>query len=141
MGFNPILWGSQAWHFIHFVAISYPENPTKQDKVKYNKFFQSIGDVLPCPTCGKNFQEKIKKYPPNLESRQKLFEWTVDIHNAVNAENGKKIISYETAFEEIWVNSKDDYFTKALVLSFTITATIILASYILSKKTLTLPQK
>ena len=35
MGFSPLIWGRQAWHFIHMVALTYPNNPTEADKKNY----------------------------------------------------------------------------------------------------------
>jgi hypothetical protein len=132
MGISPNLWGSQAWHFIHMVALSYPENPTEQDKEKYLHFFSSLGNVLPCPICGQSFLEKMKKYPPNFE---KLFEWTVDIHNTVNAENGKAILSYEEAKIQVLKNTKsDNYLFKGISLSLAIIFIILLSSFIVSSK-------
>lgn len=135
MGISPNLWGSQAWHFIHMVAFSYPENPTEQDKEKYLHFFSSLGNVLPCPICGQSFLEKMKKYPPNFENNEKLFEWTVDIHNTINAENGKIILSYQEAKEQLWKNTNSvDYLFKGISLSLAIIFVILLSSFIVSSK-------
>jgi len=101
MGYNPKLWGSEGWYFIHYVALNYPLNPTEKDKKSYFQFFASLEHTLPCEGCAFNFGEKMKKYPPKLENRESLFNWTVDMHNSVNKENGKPEISYEKAFEEI----------------------------------------
>ena len=106
MGYNPKLWGSEGWYFIHFVALNYPMNPSENDKKRYLQFFQSLEHTLPCEGCAYNFGEKIKKYPPRLENRESLFKWTVDMHNSVNRENGKPEITYEKALKEI-SNRKD----------------------------------
>jgi hypothetical protein len=97
MGFNPKMWGSRAWHFIHFVALAYPENPTQEIRDKYYEFYKSIGNVLPCPACAENYRAKFDYIPPDLENSEKLFQWTVDIHNLVNRENQKPELSYEEA--------------------------------------------
>lgn len=134
MGLSPNLWGSQAWHFIHSVALSYPENPTDADKKKYYNFFLYLGRVLPCPICGQHFLEKMKKYPPNMENNERLFQWTVDIHNTINAENGKQIYSYEEAKKELSKNSNSTlYFYKGISLSLGIIFLILLTSFIFSK--------
>jgi len=106
MGLNPNMWGSQGWHFIHAVALTFPNEPTEQDKENYNKFFYSLPDVLPCPSCGLNFAEKLEKTPPNLENQESLWRWTVDVHNEVNQKNDKPILSYDEAFSEFVKNSK-----------------------------------
>jgi hypothetical protein len=101
----PILnWGSQAWHFIHVVALSYPDKPSNEDKENYKKFFDSLKYALPCPICREGYKENIKKIPIRLDSKRELFNWTVDIHNEVNKKNDKRVLSYEEAYEETLKN-------------------------------------
>ena len=137
MGLNPNTWGSQAWHFIHAVALTYPNEPTEQDKENYNKFFYSLPDVLPCPSCGINFLEKLDKNPPALESQETLWKWTVDVHNQVNEKNGKPILSYDEAFSEFVKNSKTESVSKAqnseLLELFAASAISLLVIKILNK--------
>jgi len=49
MGVSPKHWGKEAWKFIHWVALTYPNKPNEKDKKNYLKFFESLQDVLPCP--------------------------------------------------------------------------------------------
>jgi len=118
MGYNPKIWGPEAWHFIHFVALNYPVEPTEIDKKRYRRFFYSLQHTLPCEGCAYNFSEKIKNTPPRLENRKSLFEWSVDMHNEVNVSHGKLKISYEDALQKI--NDKREI--KALKESFSITS-------------------
>ena len=66
------------------------------------KFFISLQYVIPCSICKRNYQRHIKELPIEnaLESRQKLVYWLIDIHNLVNAEIGKKIMSYKNVIEK-----------------------------------------
>lgn len=136
MGYSPKLWGSQAWHFIHMVALSYPEKPTDEVKQKYYNFFESLGYNLPCPTCSYHYREKFKKNPPRLESKESLFEWTVDIHNSVNRDNGKPEITYAEAIEQIQKNARptNDYIIYGVSLSVAIITMICLFGYSFRKK-------
>jgi FAD-linked sulfhydryl oxidase len=137
MGYSPLLWGRQAWHFIHFVALSYPDTPNDLDKRNYLRFFKSLHKTLPCPTCAEHFKENMKKIPIRLENRKSLFEWTVDIHNEVNKENKKRILSYEQAIEEINKNAlpnDDKSIKKAILLSASVSALIMLFAYHLKKR-------
>ncbi len=140
MGYSPQMWGRQAWHFIHMVALSYPENPTKEDKKNYLKFFKSLEKTLPCPICSEHFRENMEKMPINLDNREGLFRWTVDVHNEVNKKNKKTIISYDKAIEEINKNAfpkiKEDekVYQKALLLSASVSSLIVLFAYNLAKK-------
>lgn len=104
MGLSPLIWGSQAWHMIHCVALNYPENPTELDKQKYLGFFNALADTLPCEICGQHFKKEMEKRPPDLKDRESLFNWTVDVHNAVNKRNGKRPLSYTEALREVESN-------------------------------------
>jgi hypothetical protein len=104
MGLSPMIWGSQAWHFIHCVAMSYPENPTSEDKERYLRFFNALGETLPCEICAQHFRQEMDKTPPRMQSRKDLFEWTVDVHNAVNKRNGKRPLTYAEAIREVESN-------------------------------------
>ena len=106
MGIKPTYWGRQAWHFIHMVALSYPETPTETDKEKYLSFLLILEYVLPCPICGFHFMENMKKIKPRLESRNEFFNWTVDMHNEVNKLNGKSTLSYDEALSEVKKNGE-----------------------------------
>ena len=90
-------WGPNAWSFIHYVALGYPTNPTDNDKENYKTFYYSLQNTLPCQKCAANYQRHLKDIPIDsaLEGPQELFKWTIDIHNEVNKELGKRKYSYE----------------------------------------------
>lgn len=107
MGISPKRWGKEGWKFIHYVALTYPSKPTEKDKAKYLKFFESLQDVLPCEICASHFREHMKQHPIKMETNRELFNWTVDIHNIVNTQNGKKILTYDEAFDELFKDDKE----------------------------------
>jgi hypothetical protein len=109
MGYSPSIWGPQAWHFIHMVALSYPLEPNDEMKEKYFNFFKSLCYTLPCPTCSRHYEENFKSNPPRLNSRKELFNWTVDLHNKVNKSNNKPELSYDDAFKEVVKNTKKPF--------------------------------
>jgi hypothetical protein len=82
--------------------MNYPNIPRYVDKQDYKNFFVSLQYVIPCSVCKKNYQRHLKELPIEnaLESRQKLVYWLIDIHNLVNAEIGKKIISYKNVIKK-----------------------------------------
>jgi hypothetical protein len=88
-------WGPSAWLFLHSISFQYPENPEQKDKTNYRLFFESLQNILPCPKCQKHYQENILKNPINLNSRNELIQWVIDIHNSVNKLNGKKEYSLD----------------------------------------------
>ena len=144
MGLSPLVWGREAWHFIHAVAITYPVNPTQEDVREYHQFFESLGRVLPCEICASHFKEKIKDNPPKLGSRRELFQWSVDIHNTVNKEHGKRVYTYEEAFKEVNDNMEKrglitkpkeyGYLVSGVSLSVSIITMISLFAYSIRKK-------
>lgn len=107
MGISPKRWGRDGWRFIHYVALTYPTKPTDDDRKNYIKFFESLQDVLPCGICAAHFREHMKQYPIKMGSNTELFNWTVDIHNVVNKQNGKKILTYDEAFDELFKDNKE----------------------------------
>jgi hypothetical protein len=136
MGLSPNIWGRQAWQFIHCVALSYPKNPTEAQRDMYLTFYHSLSNILPCEICAAHYKSKIEKNPPNMTNRAELFRWTVDIHNEVNIDNGKRTLSYSEALLAIEENAKDNTaaMMKAIVFSVVSITGLMLLSFALSKK-------
>ena len=59
--FKPPGWGPSAWHFLHTVALSYPNNPTESDKMMFKTFFETLGEMLPCESCRIHYKKTIKE--------------------------------------------------------------------------------
>jgi hypothetical protein len=72
------------WATIHSVALGYPHQPTDSDKFDYQKFFNSLGNVIPCCACKTHYLNLLQKHPIQLQNKLDLFKWTVTIHNEVN---------------------------------------------------------
>lgn len=97
---SPEIWGKHGWQFLHYVSIGYPENPTPQDKQKYKDFFLSVGHILPCAKCQRNYYRHLEDFPLTdviLSNKENFVKWVVAIHNTVNMENGKDVLSMEQA--------------------------------------------
>lgn len=101
---EPKNWGKFGWGFIHNVALGYPSDITYMKKEQYRKFFEIIGDVLPCLDCQKHYKEMFIDYPPIMINKDTLFKWTVDIHNKVNERLGYNTITHKEAYD-IWTNT------------------------------------
>lgn len=129
MGYSPKLWGNEGWHLIHYVALNYSQNPTEEEKKRYLTFLESLQYVLPCIGCANNWGEKLKKHPPNLESRSGFFKWSVDMHNQVNKSNGKKELSYDDALNKLVKKKKVELVKDSILLS----GSAILVLYLFSK--------
>jgi hypothetical protein len=91
-GLSPERWGSAGWKFLHFVALAYPALPTERHAREYGEFVRSLQNVLPCESCRSNMARHLRESPPDSALRagkRAFFEWTVDLHNAVNHDLGK----------------------------------------------------
>jgi hypothetical protein len=84
-------WGATAWHFLHSVAMGYPETLSNSPddlliKQNYKQFFESLEFILPCEWCKIHFKQNIQTLPIDgyLDSRYNLSLWLYDFHNLVN---------------------------------------------------------
>lgn len=101
---KPVIWGKCAWDFTHLITLNYPENPDVQTKLNYFTFFDSLQYVLPCEKCRVNLAKHYQKYPLTpevLSDKQNLVKWWIDIHNLVNHQTGKPLMSYQQALDNI----------------------------------------
>lgn len=98
---EPQLWGPHLWKSIHYICLGYPNQPTIQDKINYKNFFTTIGPIIPCLKCSNNYQRHLDELPidPYLNDKQSLFKWSVLLHNIVNIELHKPVITVEKALE------------------------------------------
>jgi hypothetical protein len=106
---GPDVWGPHAWKFLHYVSLSYPNNPTREEKAKYKQFFELLSVVLPCSICANHYAENYKKMPLTdeiLSDKEKVIKWVIDVHNVVNEMKGKPIIRYRDARVMIETDTK-----------------------------------
>lgn len=98
---NPKVWGKYIWLSIHIIALGYPDKPSEQDKKNYKDYYTNLWKVLPCEKCSINYVRHLRELPidENLTDTMSLFKWTVDLHNIVNKETGKRQLSFEEALE------------------------------------------
>lgn len=99
---NQNVWGPHMWFTLHSITFNYPIKPTNDDKNNYKNFFIYLQNVIPCNICKKNYIRHLKEYPldNNLNSRMDLVKWMINLHNAVNGETGKKILSYDNVIKK-----------------------------------------
>jgi hypothetical protein len=106
---TPDIWGPKLWMSIHFIALAYPISPTDEHKKNYKTFYESLQYVLPCSLCANNYKEHLKIKPLNdsvLKDKESLVKWTIDMHNLVNKDNNKEVLSYDKAIDLILNNFK-----------------------------------
>jgi hypothetical protein len=93
---SPDLWGPHLWKFMHLFTLTYPNEPTEEEKdIAYN-FFTAIQTVLPCEKCRYNFKNHLETLTEEvLDSNESLVKWLFDIHNEVNKTTGKPQFSFD----------------------------------------------
>jgi len=139
---SPSLWGCHMWKSLHYITLSYPDNPDETTKKLYEDFFINIiWKYLPCEKCRYNYQNHIKELPLTddiLNSRNKFIYWLVDIHNLVNEETGKRKITYDE-FNKIYLdnnnnnNNNNTFNISFFIIIFLVIIMVIL--FIIYKKT------
>lgn len=103
INFSPNLWGSHGWIFFGHVALSYPNNPTIEEKQAYKNFFMSIENILPCEKCSQNYKKHIQELPIDkfLDNRDTLYSWVVKMQNLVRKINKRPLLKEEEMKEKL----------------------------------------
>ena len=83
---DPKIWGPPYWHFIHTIAMTYPNNPNAITKKKYYEFINSLPLFIPIEKMSSDFSKLLNMYPvqPYLDNRETFVRWTWFIHNKIN---------------------------------------------------------
>jgi len=120
-GFSTSTWGPHAWVFMTLVAANYPLRPTLDDATWYYTFYQSLGHVIPCGECRREYCKMIRQSKnPNLRltkerfiqkpgekpgaARKRVFTWVIRIHNDVNRRKRRDIQTSVTFWAKEYSN-------------------------------------
>lgn len=98
---NQNIWGPHLWFSLHTISFTYPLKPKDSDKANYKSFFTELQHVIPCSICKKNYIRHLKEFPvhEHLNSRKDIVYWVIDLHNMVNSETGKRVLTYNEALK------------------------------------------
>lgn len=95
---DPEFWGAPFWRLMHvLVRDHYDPNDTPH-------LINILGkDLLPCSKCRRHFKVRLKrrKVPSRRNSPRILQRWLIGLHNEVNAEKRKPVLSEVKAFNEV----------------------------------------
>jgi hypothetical protein len=96
---NKTIWGNSIWYFIHYTALHQPRNIPRDTAFAYKQMITSLSFLLPCKMCRDHLKEHLQDFPIDryLDTNEKLFEWTVELHNRVNTSLYKPIMSLRDA--------------------------------------------
>jgi len=98
---DPSVWGSAFWFSLHNGAKHYPATPTASEVIRMKGFIRGLSVILPCGVCKYHADLFVQQHETQIDdicsSKDSLFDFFVDFHNAVNERNGKPKMSYTDA--------------------------------------------
>ncbi|KAG2043851.1 ERV/ALR sulfhydryl oxidase domain-containing protein [Suillus americanus] len=83
--------GRATWKLLHTMTLRYPEHPTQDERDALNSYLHLTSRLYPCGECAAEFQELLKKFPPQTGSRLAASLWLCSVHNKVNERLGKPL--------------------------------------------------
>ncbi|GAP86897.2 putative FAD-linked sulfhydryl oxidase ALR [Rosellinia necatrix] len=83
--------GRASWKLFHTMMARFPEKPTEDDSLALKTYIQLFARLYPCGDCASHFQKLIKKFPPQIGSRNSAAGWACHVHNQVNERLEKPI--------------------------------------------------
>ena len=98
----------KVWKLLHERSFKYLDNPSNDVQEKVFKFYNNDVRSIPCYVCKKHYTEFISKnnLKDACESKDKLCKFLIDLHNDVNKDTKKPIMSYEDIYKLYGYNYK-----------------------------------
>ena len=99
---SPDIWGPRLWKEFHTKMKCLPKNLSKRQQYYISQYINNFHRKIPCTICKNHYKKNIKEhsFKKHLKYGIKLFNWSVDLHNIVNIDTGKKIqMSYNEAYK------------------------------------------
>eukprot|EP00466_Bigelowiella_natans_P017950 jgi/Bigna1/48701/estExt_Genewise1.C_300142 len=104
---NSAVLGRATWTYLHSLAAYYPDEPSKEQISKMNRFIYTFSETYPCEYCAHHMQEYLKQNPPRVKSRSEFSQWMCKMHNEVNSRLGKA--QFDCAkVDERWLDGPSD---------------------------------
>ncbi|KAI0200391.1 ERV/ALR sulfhydryl oxidase domain-containing protein [Astrocystis sublimbata] len=76
--------GRASWKLFHTMMARFPEKPSEDDSLALKTYIQLFARLYPCGDCASHFQQLLKKFPPQVGSRNSAAGWACHVHNQVN---------------------------------------------------------
>ncbi|KAA1470457.1 hypothetical protein DENSPDRAFT_836252 [Dentipellis sp. KUC8613] len=83
--------GRATWKLLHTITLRYPETPTQDERDALDSYFHLLSRLYPCGECAAEFQQLLKRFPPQTSSRRTAALWLCHVHNQVNERLHKPI--------------------------------------------------
>jgi hypothetical protein len=93
---DPKIWGATWWRMMHLTAYYYPEAPTQETQQAAYQQFDAWRFTLPCGNCRDGYRVIWNQIPLRnyLATRTLLIEWSILVHDAVNARLGAPVLDF-----------------------------------------------
>jgi len=88
-------WASHLWIVIHAMALQI--HRVKKGRQTFDSFMNNLHTLMTCDHCEKDYLLHLKEQPLESVSDDDLFEWTVVLHNRVNARLQKPLLQVDEA--------------------------------------------
>lgn len=95
---DPDYWGAHFWRFMHVLIRDHYDFATTP------ALLTKLGcRLLPCRKCRKHFSARLNRHPvPRSRNSPTILQrWLIGVHNEVNAEKGKAVLTQVQALDEI----------------------------------------
>lgn len=76
---------------MHTTFARFPEHPSKEESAALKQYIHLFQRLYPCGECAGHFGELLKKFPPQVGSRNAAAGWGCHVHNEVNKRLKKKL--------------------------------------------------
>jgi hypothetical protein len=106
----PTIWGPFFWNTIHIMTLAYPKDPDEQTQQAAKNFFYSLQYLLPCDICKEHYKKHLEEDPPVVSSQKEIILYAFNLHNKVNKDLGKSVITYGEFMTHIRSLSKSSNF-------------------------------
>ncbi len=110
-------WKQTTWYIFHMFTLNFKE----EKKEYYQTFFSSFKVLLPCDICINHYREQLNTPGLRLReniSKDKLFGWTIKIHNNVNASNKKRVWNIQESKDYYQKEVFDKNQLKVMILEY-----------------------
>ena len=106
---TPDVWGPPLWYKLHVKTFEYSKYPTETEKKNAVDYFKTVDTLLPCTICKQHYNEYLIRRPVeyHVDTRDELAVWLIDLHNEINSQNNKKILSYREVFDIYTIRHTD----------------------------------
>mmetsp|Transcript_60016 Transcript_60016/g.113071 ORF Transcript_60016/g.113071 Transcript_60016/m.113071 type:complete len:190 (+) Transcript_60016:167-736(+) len=96
---DPDSWGPAMWQSLHCMAHHLPSKVPLETQKSFQAMVESLPQLLPCKACGDHLRQHLADDPvgPNLGTRDSIEQWLIRLHNAVNVQTGKRVLSQAEA--------------------------------------------